>query len=678
MKLSIALQVLVHFWQGRPSHTYEIQMTVPYGLFSYADLHQCIQPFVPYANFTYDLRKIDAVRKPAAISLEMVADISDDIPFEVIRKYCNTFASIQQNKKRDRDIQPEEFAAKKSSPSDKRNHATNQPQVVGAAYKGELSKQNHRLKQFLLFGAIVTTQTDDAPRKVLFHSDTSDKVPENSEIKGYDAFGGEKNVNRNHQSKKPRTSPTITQAGRTESCLVLQLGLPELWIQDCVRCLAIDKRNERFFVRKTDLGIYQWAFLSSATKTEMLDCQSTCGTIMVGSAIDCPVACLYNMLQEHSAHKGSKDAVPFFYFVFNVAYDQLHMNSCLLCASHNIRPLILHNNEREGYFVGLTGYDYDLSKFKKERLVPHICRKVSKESNRKMDDFLSNFEILGSSQNEAKNLGTKWTTSYQCMHFSTSALARDAYPHPIDVKNIESRGGATIPPCLKCILGESSSDSHKRSWEDLVESIQPTSRSSSLVFFKQELHVQEAAIRCTKKCTWVSGLFESMCTFLRISLLGLGSDAMSREEQMSASIQFSIPPSEQNRNLRDVVRHLSHDSSEDAAWFLQFEQGTDKHKEAFRHLAFCIAAISNSYVVSTASSYILTSRFKYTHLNIFCNLRCDIKVTAYKIIKMGFRSQPSNFASILRSLDFGTQHPNQPLVRNYSGRLQQILATGKH
>nr|CCA24492.1 AlNc14C242G9497 [Albugo laibachii Nc14] len=132
-------------------------------------------------------------------------------------------------------------------------------------------------------------------------------------------------------------------------------------------------------------------------------------------------------------------------------------------------------------------------------------------------------------------------------------------------------------------------------------------------------------------------------------------DQSAQGSHISASTHFFLPPSEEGvekTKLREAIEKLRDVSLVDAVWLLQFENGEGRLEGAFRDLAFCIAAISNSYAVSIASLYILMSPFEYTHLESLCTVRDNIKATVYKRVEMGHLPQPLDFGSIAISLGF--------------------------
>lgn len=675
-------------------------------------------------------------------SLEMFADIADDILIEVIDEYCCHSFKIQRNKfEREIHHHPKTFVGEIPNLRDERNSVSNEIPGANAMYKGQSSCQNHGSNQFRLFGVVMTPQieqssadSNDVSEGYQFVSGTSDNLSKREKnadaTKNLVAFAANSNEREkrfstngvfedgtdlnvhlegksskdisDRESKKPRTG---VQKLRTISCILLEPNLPELWIQNCARCLTFIRKVDRFFIGRSSPGNYRWAFLSTATEDDLLECEGACGIIMLGSEIDCPAARLYNMVHDRSIRK-SQAFVPYSYMLFNVAYDETKMQECLSCARSNIIPFVDRNNEREKYFIGLTSGTNDLSDFKEKCLLKDICKRLSGELHKEFNIF--DWKTVGSSKNEAKeshqiNIGKKWTPSFPCMHLTAPLNGgRDTYRYPIDVEKKESRDRAIIPDCLACMLATFYSFERVPSSKLFTHSIQPTSLTSSLVFFTQELHVQEAAIKCTEKCAWVSGLSESMCSYLKRmtpkvrvpeinpvgtrstssipsnqknmgSVLSRTNHPTSHDDLMSASTHYFIPPSDQTckmRTLQQAIEHLSNnDVSKDVAWLLHFERG---NSETFRDLAFCIAAVSNAYVVSSVSSYILTSRFKYPHLEAFCNLRGEIKVIFYKSMKMGLLPQPLNFASVLISLAVTDISRLKHLIRIKRSREKQI------
>ncbi|KAL0582633.1 hypothetical protein ABG067_007371, partial [Albugo candida] len=434
-------------------------------------------------------------------SLEMFADIADDILIEVIDEYCCHSFKIQQNKfERETHHHPKKIAGEIPNLREERNSVSNEIPGANAMYKGQSSCQNHGSNQFRLFGVVMTPQieqssadSNDVSEGYQFVSGTSDNLSKREKnadaTKNLLAFaansnerekkfstngafedGADLNVHlegksskdiSDRESKKPRTG---VQKLRTISCILLEPNLPELWIQNCARCLTFIRKVDRFFIGRSSPGNYRWAFLSTATEDDLLECEGACGIIMLGSEIDCPAARLYNMVHDRSIRK-SQAFVPYSYMLFNVAYDETKMQECLSCARSNIIPFVDRNNEREKYFIGLTSGTNDLSDFKEKCLLKDICKRLSGELHKEFNIF--DWKTVGSSKNEAKeshqiNIGKKWTPSFPCMHLTAPLNGgRDTYRYPIDVEKKESRDRAIIPDLDRFFIGRSSPGSYR-------------------------------------------------------------------------------------------------------------------------------------------------------------------------------------------------------------------------
>lgn len=72
---------------------------------------------------------------------------------------------------------------------------------------------------------------------------------------------------------------------------------------------------------------------------------------------------------------------------------------------------------------------------------------------------------------------------------------------------------------------------------------------------------------------------------------------------------------------------LSARSSNGLIRFLQFKMGENNERDAVGSLTFCIAAVSNSYVVSSSvAEYVVTTLFKWTCVKNVSNSHTHIEI----------------------------------------------------
>ncbi|CCI42157.1 unnamed protein product [Albugo candida] len=124
-------------------------------------------------------------------------------------------------------------------------------------------------------------------------------------------------------------------------------------------------------------------------------------------------------------------------------------------------------------------------------------------------------------------------------------------------------------------------------------------KSKQSLFFPKAVYVEEIARSCWKKREWISGLSNSMCELLRST------------------------------------------------------ENDEKKKEAFQNLAYHIAKVSNTYVVSTLSYYILTSSFDYEHVIKFHGSieSSSIEITSYGYTDLGSIAHSLSYTAVAKALD---------------------------
>ncbi|KAL0583653.1 hypothetical protein ABG067_006466 [Albugo candida] len=465
IRMAAVFPLLVNLFQGPNTGAYRINMNVPEYFPRLTTCHMCIQRFVPYANFTYIAHKLHVGKHPGIV--KMYADITDDIPFAYVQQSCIST-----------------------------HHICSFPMNYPDNF---VSEEDKNLVNILK----KSKQSSEAPRGIwLFGIDL--KIATSSSLEG-------SGIN----------SKTY--------CLLLQDGIPELWILGCLRCLAPGDKDERYLISKPNLSSHQWVLRYTTTKTQvdtMQRCGNACGTIGWGSEIECLVARLYTSTQRISLY--SSNFAGYAYTTLTMTHSQPNKNACLFCVRSLIGPHVEHT--RASLFV-LTGADIPIS------------------------------EIRASCSKERA----------PCMK--------------IDDKNDQ------IPRLSKGIceylqdIEKHSSEHNSPSDHTLQPLSEPTRTNTKTAFIK-------------------------------------------------------------------AISHLKSEPSDGFIWFLQFEiMGEGKSDGSFKNVAFCIAAVSNTYVVSTVSGYILTSRFDSTHVLRVCENVKISKIIFYEKLKMDFDSQPLSFAAIKSVLE---------------------------
>ncbi|KAL0582757.1 hypothetical protein ABG067_007276 [Albugo candida] len=209
--------------------------------------------------------------------------------------------------------------------------------------------------------------------------------------------------------------------------------------------------------------------------------------------------------------------------------------------------------------------------------------------------------------------GRETTPTYLCMHYT-------------------SRG--VLPACKECIEGIIDSK-HSRSQKGETGKM---SRKSGLIFLTEKLPVQKVALQCDEFCDWVSGLTEDVCRLLQnIETMNSGDSQVPGQKVEEYHFVTAIT----YLSTKPVTSHL---------WYLQFKQGEGDMKEAFKDLAFCIAVVSNAYVVSVRLRYLIMSPFDYKHVATICNIPDIIRITHFDYVYSGIFPQPLSLQSITSSL----------------------------
>nr|CCA26793.1 AlNc14C415G11483 [Albugo laibachii Nc14] len=763
MEVSIAIHTLLFNFQILQGYAYEIHMPVPYTVKRIGNCHKCIQRFVQHANFTYDLR--DSKIPAASVSLEMFADVTDDIPFSFIQQSCirpadacititqNTYGSEEQRKL-------VHILRERIRNSDKRNDGLNKVQLsdVHIGDKESRDKSKNALKKVRLFGVDISVEgekeadayasdnmskeaqsqganldgvvdndernaaSQDAPNyspsvkdnackgaQVLSanldgiaSSDRSKHASNNLFILGADSRRKRSKRECNDDSKISRVDGASVQKKLKLStyCLLLKVNLFELWIHACLQCLSPGGEDERYLISKPSSVSHQWALRHTSPESPhntAQKCSASCGTIRWGSETSCLVARLYSTAQVDSA----PGLAGYHYFQLNVDYLPRNKDGCLSCVRSTVTPLVEHTEGASNFF-GLTNQTVSLSKFAETCVVKDAVCKTFRETKKQISAHLSNFVLLspgehGVGESCSTSPQKKWSTPYQCLHFmSHSRYPVDIYRYPVDLTSAKSMDESFFSPCLNCLLKDIGNDDIYTTLKSLIQSFQPTSPTSSLVFFSKAIYVQELAVQCEVSCEWVSGLSSEMCNYLvnmiatkrtrnnsaevRVKASTSSSAESSKkterhcnnvcqEYHISASSHVFLPSSRKGKtNVHDAIQRLSNSSPTGSVWFIQFEKGESEKGQVFRNMALCIATVSNAYVISSVSWYVLVSRLDFTHLDTVCELSNDIEVSGYESMDLGFDPHPLKFSCITHSLGFTLQSVPRDILRSRLGR----------
>lgn len=84
MKTNKAVAVLIGIYRTLDSSGYQVSMIVHNDVLKDAVCHECIQTFVPHSNFTFAFHGAPGKSE----NVKMVAEITDDIPFEYVKSIC--------------------------------------------------------------------------------------------------------------------------------------------------------------------------------------------------------------------------------------------------------------------------------------------------------------------------------------------------------------------------------------------------------------------------------------------------------------------------------------------------------------------------------------------------------------------------------------------------------------
>lgn len=375
-------------------------------------------------------------------------------------------------------------------------------------------------------------------------------------------------------------------------CLLLGENIPELWILGCLRCLDPGDKDERSLVSKPSIKNHQWVLRYTTFETQE-DIMHRCG------------------------------------------------NSCgTIGWGSEIHCLVRHPDTS---IQGVTSYISSFNVYHNTKSFQHTP-----------------------GESGATSSIQKWSSPYHCVHHSFSLASRLSYEVKLHTRYKKVARGDEIPLCSTCLMATVDSEVI----ENALKNPRLTSERSALLFFSSPLHVQNFAIKCAKICNFFTGLSESICDFLQdIEKLSQEykatlvtkppmADVMAQKIPSSAAYPSFIPvlePATAKYPFTGAVSDLRSEPSESSVWFLQFAIREGEDEEAFKKLAFCIAAVSNTYVLSSVSRYILTSPFEYDHVLRVCEEFDIIDVIFYKMLAVDFDLQPMSFEAVAAVLDYVVQ-----------------------
>ncbi|CCI11601.1 unnamed protein product [Albugo candida] len=407
---------------------------------------------------------------------------------------------------------------------------------------------------------------------------------------------------------------------RETQCLLFKNFLPEFSFLVCLQCLNLGDTDERYLVSSTPHSGHQWVlrYTSSEIPERTLQkCGSLCGDIAFRSSDHCIAAHIEYITGAFRTSVVSE------YPVLVVNYQKLCKKHCLECVGTIMDSIGAHNgkNDMEAIFVASES----ILKSKWDSLF-NTCKNSEHCSAIEVQTFswtptLSKSQRLNPpSDKSGDSFSRQSTTSYFCMHITTR-------PH------FDIRG------CLTCLT-------KSKLYKSEGNEPQKTSDATYLMFSTKALHVQELAIECYESCSWVAGLSKPVCDFL---------------QEMDKVHRAHSTESLQLQRGQPFVNMIKSLQAGPFLWYLQFEKGDADMAIAFRELAFCIAVVTNAYVVSVTSRYLIVSPFQYEHVVSICKIPDKIQITKLDYVDSGSFSQPLSFQSITLSLGFSGRHEPENL-----------------
>ncbi|CCI41950.1 unnamed protein product [Albugo candida] len=656
MKIN-TIAIFCCIYQTLDSSGYKISVIVSKPYRKILACHKCIQRFIPHANFTFGFRKLDSKRQTRAERdrLEMFAEITDDIPYEYVRLSChdspNTCVVFPDRAINvpDDDKKLSNILAKAEGTGGARGDIS-----TGVQLSGIQSKQDTTTLR--LFGLDIDAGGEgskDDSHDISKRSHYDANLAGGSNRRTKSAYVDEIGQESYDVSERQRVNNFHEEKGRTY-CLLLPLGLPELWMLGCLRCLVFSDEDERYYVSNPQSKSDRWVLRHTTTKTPLSmvqKCNSTCGTFWWGSETDCIVARLYHTTQSKSLYSGSFPG--FHYSELKVKFVESKRQKCTSCINSVLNPLFYYIHQMRKRILLLIEGRVNLQRC----ILEGACESIDEEVGYIPTD-LSNFKKLPSGDSVTEALSPalpvkKWIAPFRCMQQTLHHASKNENQVRLSLPAKDIINLHIVSSCVRCILGSPEIER----LEGKVVNYRPTSLLSSLLFFPEAVYVQELAIKCKEECEWISGLSEPICDQLRLI------EQVSPDDPSISTISrpsFLLPPSDppyRTKLFHDVIRYLQADSSQEFVWYLQFGIGDRKTKNTFEDLALCIAKVSNTYVVSASSWYLLTNHFLYEHLmNICPEIEShSIGVNSFRHIEMGSVAQPLSYKAVANALQYSRE-----------------------
>ncbi|CCI10382.1 unnamed protein product [Albugo candida] len=559
---------------------------------------------MPRVTFSYDYGCGYYQGQDRSNVLLMYADITDDIPYDYISRSCSNDgkACYKMDDSVNRGIEN-----KKLVNVVKELFIKIDP--VPEEARHTVSKMERKGSTTRLFGVDLAADISKSERSdALKRARLSDFDP-------------------NHNTEKDQTGDASTSVGifkygieqSTKHCLSLKNFLSEFSVLVCLQCLDPGEKDERYLVSFPDKKEHRWALRYTSSedpKRTMKKCGSLCGDITWGSQDHCLAAHIDYNTGPSSALLANVETL-----LVVVKYRHTEKEACLRCVRPILKPVVEHNGDDDMHSVFPVSQEVFRS-YWWNLLTPcsNHCIEVKSES-RHLSKSLSDFYELDSLKPESGYAQSEEesTTSYFCMYIS-------------------KRPPRNVEGCLNCLKGS-------KLYKSQNNDVWGTSDASRLIISPKALRVQELAIECSKSCGWLAGLSKPVCDFLQ---------RMAKVHRAYCTESRQVQPEQQFVN---VIKSLQ---AGPFLWYLQFENDDADMKIAFRELAFCIAVVTNAYVVSVTSCYLIVSPFKSEHVKSICNIPDIIRIADLIYVDSGSFSQPLSFQSVTLSLGFSENNTKQP------------------
>lgn len=635
MRISTAVPILLNAFEMLQICAYPVQVTTLYDYRKFANCRKCLERFIPHADFTYNLLPEDDSQASSSLNLKMIADIADAIPIALITSTCQGSDLCLNIKEYD------------------------------APTKFRLFGVDMDVKGKEIWAGNSGYTAEGFPQQAVFAGASSRGEQSHSDF--YEAF-------------------TSAESNRPTHCVLLGMdNFYEMWMHACLQCLAPNELVSRFSLSNEKHTSYHWLLRFASEDSSQIiaiRCSGTCGTIRWGSRDDCLVAELYTM----TLKKYYMELAQYTYTRLDVNYSPLTKDSCLKCLFTIVDSLV-PDTVGENKFRGIMTRQVSQSNLDSACREPReFCSKID-QTARVTKNPLENFKeelLTDDTLKESKAISRRstWTSPHQCMHIVfRSQNPGDIYKYPIVPDGGEQDHNNFFSKCLTCLLEVIGDEEPHINMHKLVHHFQPTSHASALVFFRQTLNVHGMAIWCQNDCVWVTGLSDSMCGFTRNMVPTIRESTsfnVYEWKYYAASSHIFVPNSRSSEKLGllKALQLLRDNMSSDIVWFIQFENRKSVEKKVLEKLMFCIAAVSNVYVLSTASWYILTTPFDYMHAETLCNLPEGIQVVFHERLPTGFNSQPLNSFSITSILKFSRKTFPETLIRTKEERRKFLNKIG--